>query len=144
MEVEMTAKKRELLVREGIVLDCTTDIFVRAEGVKLSRTRESSRYLILEGDFTEPLNGVSKFSMHVHTEAEPHLGNREIPSLGSILRLKPEIQPVVTLTPGEFQSLLILASGGKLRSVRVVFQKPHYGHALISSMSFSSSEPEGE
>jgi hypothetical protein len=137
-------KKRELLVREAHVLDWTLDIHVRAEGSKHSRTRESSRYLILESDFTEPLNAVTRVCLQVHPEAEPSLGARDMPSLGSIIQLKPQVQAAGTLTPEEFQSLLMLAGSGKLRSFRMVFQKPHYGHSLIASMSFSSREPESE
>jgi hypothetical protein len=136
--------KRELLSREGVVQDWTMDIHVRAEGTKLSRTRESSRYIILDGELTESLNGVTKFSMQVQTEAEPELGHRGMASLGSNIQVKPQVQVVVTLTLEEFQSLLMLASSGKLRSFRMVFQRPHYGHALIANMSFSSRAPESE
>lgn len=140
----MKAKKHELMSREGVVLDWTLDIHARAEGTKHSRTRESSQYLIIEGDFSEALNGVTKFLLQVHAAPQPDLGARDMPCVGSVIQVKPKIQAVGTLTPEEFQSLLMLAGSGNLRSFTMVFQKPHYGHALIASLSFSSRSPEGD
>lgn len=141
-EVPVKTKKRDLLSREGLVLDCTIDIHVRAEGSKHSRTRDSGQYLIVEGDVTEPLNGITKFLLQVSPVAEPDLGARDMPCVGSVLQVKPTIQAAATLTPAEFQSVLVLASSGKLRSVRMAFQEPHYGRALVASLSFSSRVPE--
>jgi hypothetical protein len=140
----MKARKRELLSREGVVLDWTLDIHARAEGTKHSRSRDSSQYLILEGNLTEPLNGITKFLLQVQATVEPDLGARDMPCVGSVIQVKPQVQAAGTLTPEEFQSLLVLAGSGRLRSLRIVFQKPHYGHALIASMSFSSRAPESE
>jgi hypothetical protein len=140
----MKVKKHELLSREAVVLDWTLDVYARAEGTKHSRSRESSRYLIIEGELTEPLNGVTKFLLQVDAAATPDLGARDMPCVGSVIQVKPKIQAAGTLTPEEFQSLLMLAGSGKLRSSTMVFQKPHYGHALIASMSFSSRPPESE
>jgi hypothetical protein len=137
-------KKRDLLPREGRVLDWTVDIHVRAEGSKVSRKRESSRYLILEGEFTEPLGGVTSFLLQLSPDPEPTVGAREIPSVGSVIQVKPNIQAVASLTPDEFHYLFLLASSGKLRSVYMAVQEPHYGRALIASFSFSSREPEDE
>lgn len=140
----MKAKKRALLSREGVVLDWTIDIHARAEGTKNSRTRESSQYLIIEGDFTEPLNGITKFLLQVTPAAEPDLGARDMPCVGSVIQVKPAIQAAGTLTLAEFRSLLVLAGSGRLKSVVLAFQEPRYGHALIASMSFSSRSPSGE
>jgi hypothetical protein len=140
----MKANKRELLSREVNVLNWTLDIYARAEGTKHSRVRDSSQYLIIEGEFTEPLNGVTKALLQVQAAATPNLGARDMPCVGSVIQLKPQVQAAGTLTPEEFQSLLVLAGSGKLRSLRIVFQKPHYGRALIANISFSSREPECE
>jgi len=137
-------KKRDLLSREGRVLECTIDIHVRAAGGKTSRSRDSAHYLIVEGDFTEPLKGITKFLLQVSPDPEPSLGARDMPCVGSVFQVKPTIQAGATLTPAEFQSLLVLASSGTLRSVTMVFQAPHYGHGLIASLSFSSRAPEVE
>lgn len=140
----MQAKKRGMVSREGLVHKWTVDIYVRAEGDKHSRSRTSAQYLILEGDFIEPLKGVTKFSLQLNTDAQPELGTREIPSVGAVLRVKPEIQAAGSLTPDEFQSILLLASVGRLRRFGMNFQEPRYGRALIANLSFSSGEPAGE
>lgn len=140
----MKARKRGLLSRDGNILDWTVDIYVRAEGTKRSRTRDSAQYMILEGELTEPLNGVTQFLLQLHPAEQPDLGARETPSLGAIIQVKPKIQVAGTLTPEEFRSLFLLAGSGKLRSCALVFQEPHYGHALVAGMSFSSRPPESE
>jgi hypothetical protein len=136
--------KRELLSREGLVSGWTLDIYASAVGTKNIRSRESARYLIVEGEFTEAVKGVAKFLLQVSPESEPGVGAREMPCVGSVLQLKPQIQAAATLTSDEFHDLLLLASTGKLRTFQMAFQEPHYGHALIASMSFSSRDPERE
>ena len=42
------------------------------------------------------------------------------------------------LTEREFDMVLALAAEGKLLSVAVSFQKPHYGRGVITSVDFSS------
>jgi hypothetical protein len=116
----------------------------RAEGTRHSRTRDSSQYLIIEGDFTEPLNGVTKFLLQVHATATPDLGARDMPCVGAVIQVKPQIQAAGTLTTEEFQSLFMLAGSGKLRSFAMNFQEPRYGRGLIASMSFSSRDPSAD
>jgi hypothetical protein len=140
----MKSKKRDILLREGQVLDWELHVYARAEGTKQSRHRDSSQYLILEGEFTEPVNGVAKFSLQLHADAEPGVGARDMPCVGSVLRVKPEIQAGATLTPEEFQSILLLASTGNLKYLAMYFQQPRYGSALIANLSFSSRMPQPE
>lgn len=137
----MREVKRAMVQREGIVSKWTLDIYARAEGTKNARSRTSAQYLILEGEFSEPLKGVTKFSVQLSPADEPGLGAREIPTVGALLRVKPEIQAAGTLTPEEFRSVLLLASACKLRTFGMVFQEPRYGSALIASFSFSTRDP---
>lgn len=138
------AKKRELLPREGRVLDWTVDIHARAEGPKGARRRESSQYMIIEGELTEALGGATSFLLQLRPDPDTTVGTGEIPSVGSVIQVKPKIQAVASLTPDEFHYLFLLASSGKLRSVYMAVQEPHYGRALIASFSFSSRPPEAE
>lgn len=137
----MPAAKRSMLQREGSVSSWTLDIYARAEGKTNARSRGSAQYLILEGEFIEPLKGVARFSVQLSPADEPDLGAREIPTVGSVLRVKPEVQAAGTLTSDEFRSVLLLASAGKLRTFGMVFQEPRYGSALIASFSFSTDDP---
>jgi hypothetical protein len=110
----------------------------------MSRSRESSRYVILEGEFLEPLSGATKFLLQLSPQLEPSLGGGDIPSVGSVIQVKTQVQAVVTLTPDEFHYVFLLASSGKLLSVYMAVQEPYYGRALIASMSFSSRPPASE
>jgi hypothetical protein len=137
-------KTRELLPREARVLDWTVDIHARGEGPKTARRRESSQYMIVEGELTEPLGGVTSFLLQLWPDPDTSVGTREIASVGSVIQVKPTIQVAASLTPDEFHSVFLLASSGKLRSVYMAVQEPRYGRALVASFSFSSRPPEIE
>jgi hypothetical protein len=135
-------KKRELLPREARVVGWTVDVHARGEGSKTARRRESSQYLIIEGELTEALGGVTSFLLQLWPDPDAGVGTREIASVGSVIQVKPKIQVAASLTPAEFHRVFLLASSGNLRSVYMAVQEPRYGRALIASMSFSSREPE--
>lgn len=94
------------------------------------------------GEFTEPVRGISAFSLRVRPEAKPGLGNVEIPSVGAWSATKPAFDGGVYLSEREFDLVLAMATSGKLVSVHFHFQEPHYGKALIASVSFGSDPPE--
>lgn len=92
----------------------------------------------IEGEFTEPVAGTSKFSIMAYVDANPVVGQVEVPSVGAFTAIKPVLQGGIDLSPSEFQSLLTMASSGMLRSCYVVFTKPRYRSALIVSVGFNS------
>jgi hypothetical protein len=94
----------------------------------------------IEGEFAEPINGSSHFSLMAYVDPNPSVGYSEISSVGSITAIKPIVMAGVNLAPGEFQYLLTLASTGTLRSCYLVFGKPRWRSALIRSIGFSSKQ----
>ncbi len=94
--------------------------------------------MYVEGEFTEPVAGVSQFSIMAYVNANPVVGQAEVPSIGAFTAIKPVLQGAIDLSPNEFQSLLTMASAGLLRSCYVVFTKPRYRSALIVTADFNS------
>ncbi|WP_426395251.1 hypothetical protein ACN9M1_13940 [Ralstonia sp. R-29] len=92
----------------------------------------------IEGEFTEPVAGISQFSMMAFVHANPVIGQSEVPAIGAFTAIKPVLQGGIDFSPSEFQSLLTMASAGMLRSCYLVFTKPRYRSALIVSASFNS------
>ena len=138
-----SARKSELLPRSGIVTVARIDMHIYADKQRGSvRERKSSIHIDVMGEFTEPVSGITKFSILTHPVPMPAAGQAEIPCIGSFTRFKPIAQGVVELSVDEFQNLMLLATSGKLRSCYVAFNTPYRGHALIVSVSFSSGPPE--
>lgn len=135
---------RKLISRDGTVTAWRLDAYVHATGTKLTAVRESDRYLIVEGTLTEAVKGVAAYSIQFTSEPQPSLGNRDMPCVGSILRVKPRIDAAATLTPEEFKTMLTLATTDNLKSLTLYFQEPRYGSGLIASVSFFSHPPELE
>jgi len=94
--------------------------------------------MYVEGEFTEPVAGTSQFSIMAYVNANPVVGQRDVPSIGAIIAVKPVLQAVIDLSPSEFQSLLTMASAGMLRSCFLVITKPRYRSALIVTADFNS------
>ena len=92
----------------------------------------------IEGELTEPVVGISQFSIMAYVDSNPVAGQAEVPSIGVFTAIKPVLQGAIDLSPSEFQSLLTMASAGMLRSCYFAFTKPRYGSALIVNADFSS------
>lgn len=92
----------------------------------------------IEGEFTEPVRGISQFSIMAYIDANPTVGMVDVPAIGAFTAIKPVLQGGIDFSPSEFQSLLTMASAGMLRSCYLVFTKPRYRSALIVSASFNS------
>jgi len=134
-----------LLSREGVITRWRASLHVLAERHRGGpRERKGSAWLTLEGELTEPVAGVSGFSIHVFPVTEPCVGQAEIPSVGSFIRVKPVMDGVVELSGEEFNFIVTLAASGRIASCSVAFQPPRYGRALIASVGFSSDPPAPE
>lgn len=131
---------REILSRSGSVTYWDLDVHAWATGDKPdARKRHDTVHLILRGDFTEEVAGVTRFDLLVWPEDQPEAGRADIPSVGTFLRAKPILEGTLTLSEVHFQALLSVVVTGKLRAIAVTFQKPRYGSGLISSLLLSTS-----
>ncbi|WP_244222767.1 hypothetical protein [Cupriavidus lacunae] len=134
-----------LLTRDGVITGWRASLHVLAERQRGGpRERKGSTWLVLEGELTEPVAGVSGFSIHVFPVSEPCVGQAEIPSVGSFIRTKPVMDGVVELSEREFDFVVTLVAAGRIASCSVAFQPPRYRRALIARVSFSSDPPTPE
>lgn len=141
MATKKTKKvERQMLSREGEVTDWHAEIFALAfDADVLTKERRSVPSINIRGSFSEAAKGVTQFDIML-TPGKPHIGNAEIPCIGSI-SLKTTIQGYVTLTPLEYQTALAMATTGTLRYISCEFQAPRYGSALIASITLASRKP---
>lgn len=138
------AKKRDITSRYGTVTSWDTSVFIYVDKRGGQTERRTLISLGLKGDLLKPVRNITGFELNAFPDKEPKLGNAEIPSVGSIIATRPLVSAVVNLSEQEFQVVLALATSGQLASVRLSFQEPRYGSALIVSCSFSSQPPEEE
>ena len=129
----------ELLQRSGQIKRVRPSLSVRADRPRsLPPERKTMLTIDIEGEFTEPVAGISQFSIMAYVDANPVIGQTEVPAIGAITAIKPVLQGCIDLYPSEFQSLLTMASAGMLRSCYLVFTKPRYRSALIVAADFNS------
>ena len=138
------SSKRLFLSRAGSVNSWGGYVFVYGD----RRDGENSRHRLLSldvrGEFTTPVRDISAYALRVTPEAEPSLGNVEVPCVGVWTATKPAFDGGVYLSDREFDLVLAMATSGKLASVHLNFQEPHYGKSLIASVSFSSDPPDND
>ncbi|MBB5503246.1 hypothetical protein [Paraburkholderia sp. MM5384-R2] len=79
--------------------------------------------------------------IQIDTEKNPSIGRSDVPSVGSFISIKPQLQGVVALSDAEFQKLLILAASARLDWCFVSFTPPFRRSALIVSIHFSTRSP---
>lgn len=139
-----TSRSREILSRHGLIEGWDLSLYARAQGGRAveGRTRDESTYLKVRGTLTEAVNGVLSFDFQLTGSTSPMVGRPDIPSVGAITGMKPALQAGIDLSSEQFNTLLSIACAGRLKSCHFSFQTPHYGSALISSVSFSTSLPE--
>lgn len=129
---------RAMLSRDGEITDWRMEIFAHPFNAdETTRERRALPSISIFGSFNEAVNGVTKFNIML-TPGTTHIGNAEIPCVGSILRSKLEIEGHVRLSLLEYQTVLAMITTGNLRYFSCEFQTPKYGSALISSMSLDS------
>lgn len=127
-----------MLRRVGRVESWGGYVYVSADRERSGTERRSLHGLKLKGSLNEPVAGVSAFELTVYGDPRAIASEGHVPAIGSWLKVKPVMDGLVMLTEREFDLLLALAQGGKLVSVGLSFQKPHYGRGLIISSDFSS------
>jgi len=137
-------RKRELLARSGAVVDWGGHIFIHGDRRAGEGCRTTLMSIDIRGQFTTPVKGVAAFRLRVTPEVNPSSGNAEIPAVGVWTSAKPALDGGVYLSDREFDLVRTMAAAGKLASIYVSFQEPHYGSSLIASVSFSSDPPEAE
>jgi hypothetical protein len=130
--------KSETLRRVGRVESWGGYVHVRADRDRSGAERHSLHALMLKGNLNEPVSGMSAFEMSVYSDPRAGVSVGDVPAIGTWVKVKPVLDGLVVLTEREFDLVLALAAGGKLVSVAVSFQKPHYGRGAITSVDFSS------
>lgn len=130
--------KDERLRRVGLVESWGGYMYLSADRERSGVERRSMHGLKLKGALTDPVAGVSTFELTVCSDPRACASSGDVPAIGSWLKVKPVLDGLVMLAEREFDLVLALAVGGRLASISVSFQKPHYGHGLITSVSFSS------
>lgn len=137
--------QRELLSRYGVLSTWRADIHILSKRPRGEiATREGRVYLEVKGDLTEPVAGITRFSVLTFVSDKPTVGQGEVPSVGSITKVKPELQVSVDLSLSEFQTLMQLATTEKLRSCYLAFLAPRRGRAPIVSISFGTGMPDDD
>jgi hypothetical protein len=126
------------LRRVGLVESWGGYMYLSADRDRSGVERRSMHGLKLKGTLTDPVAGVSAFELTVCSDPRACASSGDVPAIGSWLKARPVLDGLVMLTEREFDLALALAVAGKLVSVSVGFQKPHYGHGLITSVDFSS------
>lgn len=99
---------------------------------------KSSVHLTLEGDFREPVRGVSRFSLLICPDRDASAGQSKAPGVGSFLRAIPVMEGVVELLEHEFDTLMTLVVAGRLAACAIDFVTPRYGKADIRCIAFST------
>ncbi len=130
--------KGDILSREGAITDWSLQLYVHAVDAKGERTRKADTYLMVHGEFTEAIKGVSKFSVQLWEQEEPPVGRAEIASIGSITSAKLVLQAAAALSPSEYRTVLALATGNRLRYFSCSFQSLRYGSGLITGIGFDT------
>jgi hypothetical protein len=135
-------RRSDLMNRYGRITNWHAGLWVHADRPRgRPPCRESSTSIHLTGELTEPVRGVTKFMIQIGIVKNPSLGNSEVPSVGSFISIKPELQGVVGVSEAEFQNLLILTASGRLEWCFVSFTSPFRRSALIVSIDFSTRPP---
>lgn len=128
-----------MLPRTGEIKRVRASLSIRADKPRsLPPERVTMFSIDIEGELTEPVAGTSQFSIMVYVNENPVVSKTGVPSIGTVIGIKPVVQGVIDLSPSEFQSLLTMASAGMLRSCYVCITKPRYRSARIVTADFSS------
>ncbi|MFS6674140.1 hypothetical protein, partial [Staphylococcus aureus] len=74
-------KSDELLQRSGEIKQIHTSLSVRADKPRsLPPERKTMLTIDIEGEFTEPVAGVTQFSMMAFVDADPTIGQTKVPA----------------------------------------------------------------
>lgn len=101
----------EVLHRFGEIKQVSTSLSVRADKSRsLPPERKTMLTIDIQGEFTEPIAGISQFSIMAYVHANPVIGQAEVPAIGAFTAIKPVLRGGIDLSPSEFQSLLTMAA----------------------------------
>lgn len=126
----------ELLFRNLIVERSSLNL-----GTNPSSTRNSPHwaYIQMVGHLDEPLKGISDARLQVSASDD-----KTEKAVGAIIAIKPHVQFVVGMATRQFDLMWSLAVANRCKAVRLVFEAPKRGSALISSWSASTELPDKE
>lgn len=133
-------RNRQEILNRSIRIDSVgLRVSRRAEKPRGGESRfEDGSWLELRGDAEEPLSDVRRFTILLTLDDREEPGTSNPPSIGAILRLKPEVDAAVSLGRASFDRVWSLATTNLLRYCWLAFMQPYRGSSLIVSASFSS------
>lgn len=124
-------KGRELVARSGTVTGWEAGLYLHADGRREDRERKAMLALDVYGNLQEPVRNVSAFKITLFSEPDPTPGQAEIPSVDSIIAVKPTLDLVVTLADRELNLLAAMAAAGRLKHVDMRVQEPKYRLIMV-------------
>ena len=133
----------ETLVRSGVITRSTASFstnFQHNRGTPSERVGDFG--ILIEGKFTEPLGNATDFHLYLSPRGFQPGGNSRSNSVGWITQVIPTIGGIIEVLDSEFQLLFTMTAVGTMKSLYLVFDKPHYGSARITSARVSTNPDE--
>lgn len=102
--------------------------------------RTTGMTLEVSGDFTEPVKGVTRFTLMLGTyHGGGAVARGKTSQVGAFYKAKPSLLGSASLSLSELQLLLILLASGQRLQCTCYCQQPHYGNAAIQVLTFATS-----
>lgn len=99
---------------------------------------ETQPWLELRGKMTEALRDVTDVTISMYPQEPLVVGTARPAAIGAIIGSRPELSVVLTWSHADFDRVWGLALAGQLKYSHLYFTRPHYGHGLVVSASFSN------
>ena len=98
--------------------------------------------LTARGVVNEPVGEVRDIEIHLYPRESVEIGTARPASIASIIQVKPHVSVVARFPHPEFDRMWAMAFASQMKFAHVAFTKPHYGNALVTSLSFSNEREE--
>ena len=139
MPTKRKSRKPEMLSRNVEIESSSLTVRLSAVHRKGDEPEiESQPWLQLQGVLTEPVKGVRNALISLYPKDKVEIGTARPASCGAIIRVRPELQFVITWPQHEFDRLWSMVLGSRLTHAHFYFTKPHYNTGLVVNASFSS------
>lgn len=139
MSTKRKGGRPEMLSRDVEIKSSSLSVRISAVHHKASEPEiESQPWLALKGVLTEPVKNVRNVLISLYPRDKIEVGTARPASCGAIIRVRPELQFVITWPQHEFDRLWSMVLGSRLTHAHFYFTKPHYNSGVIVSASFSS------
>jgi hypothetical protein len=130
---------RALLICQGQVMDWQAHVIARAPHSTAFGLLDGA-VLQLRGTLKEPPRGIAReFDLTVR-RGTADVRTQEDWQVGVLISTRRGVKGYLTLTAGQYQTLLTLTTSGHLCTCAFEFQSPRQGRGLISAVAFSSGD----